>query len=375
MPKRFKPRRRKYRTRFAKRVGKIARKIAQKEDKKLHARKSYNEHGFGGVCGSLAGAPAVPAPNRMIAFGRVDYLNSQRMWNALNTCSGIASPAAIQEMKVWLEGYSEKWTIQNACLFPVVLKVYKVKFKEDYIYNYTNTTQLYNAYGTAATEAGLYGLNTQTVDNYVSVPSAFGGYSSFLQCLWKDLLYSGKKQNQIASPGDDPYISHISDTTYGKTYTAVGCIDRKFGLIEMGLKETRRLFDIKKIKTTTLTPGMQTSVLLKKGRRLLPGDYFQSSNATDKNPQQTCVKRGAEQFVFVAYGLMSHDSAATNINNINSVARSSFDLNFEINRNYRFRYTDMQQTQAENDVFNYARGDAIGTEVRPGVQVEETAII
>jgi len=195
--------------------------------------------------------------------------------------------------------------------------------------------------------------------------------------IWKDNLYFGR---EVTGYTTDAARSFFHDTIFGDTTSTqktglVGCIDRQFGLIDMGLSETRRKLDIKKIKTITLTPGMQTSVKLVKGPKHLKGEHFAASSSQGDSSTAITVKKGAEQFIFVAYGLMTHDSGATTATNINAVHRSSFDLNYEVIRKYKYRYTQQAGSVMQTDFSTWADATAItNNEVRPGVQMEETTI-
>lgn len=327
-----------------------ARKVLKKALPEMEATRLMTQRGYHGITGGAAGPTAtpfnvahVPAVNRQVAWGRTFFGSRNAMNLALNTGAGAVSFSG-EHNNIVLGKYVEKHTVQNTCLFPVVVTVYKHYFKDGWL-NITENGDLPDIYDTVALETGIY-ASTEILDNQVTPTTGTPDATMGALCeLWKaNLTYNAPLPAYTTGITDDPDRSWCLvdtgtlDGIYGVDANLVpGVMVRPFGMIKFNIPQLQNVKFYKK-QTYILAPGQQFSVTLRKGRTRCDFKDIGNDPANEETSGHAQYMKGACGFTFEAHGLMSH---ASGVSPLTQVARSSFKLACETTINWVFKISDI----------------------------------
>lgn len=366
------------RSRFVRSVKKIAKRVVDR-DSPVEAVLRRGFYGItGGVYGTGGDGIQIPNVNRQVAWGSTFYGNRTSMNNAYNSTGMSAFSNELRAVE--LKAYSEKHTIQNTCLFPVVLTVYKHYFPRGWD-NIAETNDLLNVFADHTAESAWYGT-TELVDN-----SVFDGtihqqqQSAAISELWKANLVFNAPLPTWVTEGLRSFVVATPTATLGMANLSTdnqicpAMLVRPFGMIKFKIPQLENVKFYKQ-KVIILAPGQQYSVGFKKKYKRLDFQDIGAAAGSVNTSGLIHYYPGACGYTFEAHGLMSHDTTVggTGTLALPNVARSTFSLSGEVIVNYQFKNNDIINNSAGKSTSLYTIGGAVVAEGRAGVQMEETTL-
>lgn len=373
------------RSRFVRAVKRIARHVVSK-DEPIQATVRRGYYGItGGVYGTAGDTIPTPNVNRMAVWGATFYGNRASM-NAAYQSTALAGTFNVMDRQVVLEKYTEKHTIQNTCLFPIVLNVYKHYFKDGWKNSKGATNDLLNQYTTIAAENALYNPATtasEIVSNFIWDGTAYQNHqSAAMSELWKANLQYNQANPSWVSNGLRSFLVATPTAVLGTpsisndAETAPALMVRPFGMVKFKMPQLTAVKFYKKM-TKILAPGQQISVEFTRKHKTLDVEDIGFIEGLIEDGGYITYMPGACGYTFEAHGLMSHDTTVTPTTGqlaLPGVARSSFSLCGETVINYKFRNNTLINFDSGKFTTLSTIGATVAAEGRAGVQMDETGL-
>lgn len=348
--------------------------------------KEFSRTLYYGISNGKGATKTTATFGRDITWGRWMWRNQDDMADIFTNhyIGGSSFEPLTESLGMFVDKYVEKHTIQNACLFPVVVSCYEWYFPADM--PAINSTFIAKAdpgqaAGAAATEIGYYNVGGNIApdgnaftDTGATVTTQFMAPIALLY-MWN--LKCGVKMSTATIPADTD-TSWFDSTTFsgGQAVAAmsrpVGTTRFKFGASgkRNGMQVANGLSDMivyKKKGVVTLNPGQQKSWKYVKTGKLL--SYRDANNAA-----ASALNKGGGGLIFHAVGLMVHDATTTGAT-LQSIARSSIVLNIQMDQYMQYK-TLPSYSQVTGESATGVSLSGVGTltnERRAGLAVTEYA--
>lgn len=337
----------------------FANKVLRAISGNVYPRQTAMRINYFGVTGALTAAKTTPVPGRCTAWTSFVFKQPAAMKTLLDYNNPYDSQATMTtQTQMNIQAYVEKHTVQNACMFPVVVSVYEYYFPGDA--SLVAGIQS-DAPSTNAIESGYYNTAVPVANIYSDLTTDPSYVPIYL--LGKYNYHEGKEIPSGTFGNSDANVSFMS-SSFSDTDIVVTALTRPHHMIQFKTKNMHKEIVFRKKKLVTLGPGQQFSYTYMKKNKWL--DY---EDIIAQTPRR--VPKGAGGVMFHAVGLMSHEAVQAGAT-INAVNRSRFILNHEIKYYAKFQLlpSDIQGT------FNSGQGiniDTSGytTEVRAGLATTE----